>query len=276
MKLALLDDLSQLRLGWHWNSMRPASWAPPGPAIPERESDLGWARVEPVRTLRWLVQHGLSLPVTRLMANPKVEGREWLNHLDRPALLVSNHVNHPDTPLLLYALPDKVREKTVVAAAADYWYKHRWLGRAVSLWLNTFPFSRTGGPQAVLSSSQQLLKSGWNLLVYAEGTRSPDGRLQPFKPGVGYLAVENRTPVVPMHVRGSDRIMPRGWAVPLPAPAQIKIGKPLWPGRGESPRAFTGRVEAAVRELAAGSRTEGVKGSWIERWRATAPTRGLL
>jgi 1-acyl-sn-glycerol-3-phosphate acyltransferase len=277
--LSLLQDIALLRRGWRWGEPRPASWQAVAPAIPEPASNLNWARAEPVRTLRWMIQRGLSLPFTRLMANPLVEGREWLSQLDRPALLVSNHVSHADTQLLLYALPDRVRERTVVAAAADYWYRHRWLGRLVSLGLNTFPFSRTGSPQAVLSSSQQLLKAGWNLLVYAEGGRSPDGTLQPFKPGLGYLAVESRTPVVPMHVRGSDRIMPKGSLVPLPSPAQIRIGKPLWPQRGEGARAFTQRAEAAVRTLADSPDVSDRKGGfdagsegWIERWRATART----
>jgi 1-acyl-sn-glycerol-3-phosphate acyltransferase len=272
VKLGLLEDLRAVRKGWRWGEERPITWASSSPVIPERESDLSWARTEPVRALRWMVQKGVSLPFTRAMANPRVEGQEWLGQLDRPALLVSNHLSHADTNLLLYALPDHMRDRTVVAAAADYWYKHRWLGRVVSLGLNTFPFARTGSPQAVLADSQQLLKSGWHLLVYAEGTRSPDGRPQPFKPGVGFLAVETRTPAVPMYVRGSDRIMPRGSRIPLPGQATISIGKPLWPVRGESARAFTHRVEAAVRELA--SRPEGGKGSesWIDRWRASSTT----
>ncbi len=267
--MSLLDDLATMRRGWHWQGPRPRSWPEMAEAVPDRASNLGWARAEPIRSLRWFVQHGLALPFTRLMANPRVEGEEWVRDLERPALLASNHVSHADTQLLLYALSDRVREKTVVAAAADYWYKRPWLGRVVSLWLNTFPFSRTGGPQAVLNSSSQLLKSGWNLLVYPEGTRSPDGRLQEFKPGVGHLATETRSPVIPMHVSGSHRIMPKGRRFPLPAPATIRIGKPLMPGREESSRAFAGRVEKAVQALAQRTRDPEVVGTWIDTWRAT-------
>src|SRR5205807_985752 len=148
------------------------------------------------------IQKGLSAPFAEVMTHPQIEGSEWVQQLDRPAILVANHSSHADTPLLLHALGDRVRERTVVAAAADYFYGRPWLGRVVSLWLNTFPFARSGGAQEVMHRSSVLLKSGWNLLVFPEGTRSPDGRLQPFKPGVGHLAVENRTPVIPMHVRG--------------------------------------------------------------------------
>jgi 1-acyl-sn-glycerol-3-phosphate acyltransferase len=269
--MGLWRDLDQVRRGWHWEGPRPRSWAPPAPAIPERPSNLGWARAEPVRSLRWLIQHGLSMPLAEAMASPEVDGQEWLRELDRPVILASNHVSHADTPLLLYALPDRVREQTVVAAAEDYWYQRPWLGRAVALWLNTFPFSRTGSPQAVLHHASQLLKSGWNLLYYAEGTRSPDGGLREFKPGIGFLAIETHTPVVPVHLRGSHRIMPKGRGYPLPAPVRVRIGKPLAALPGEGSRAFTRRIEDAVRTLADGRRDPQVTGSWIERWRASAP-----
>jgi 1-acyl-sn-glycerol-3-phosphate acyltransferase len=125
----------------------------------------------------------------------------------------------------------------------------------------------------VLHSSSQLLKSGWNLMLYPEGTRSPDGRLQEFLPGVGHLANETRSPVVPVHVRGTHRVMPKGRRYFLPAPVQVRIGRPLEPRRGEGSRAFTRRVEEAVRELGRGSEAEPVVGSWRERWQATAPRR---
>ena len=267
----LLADLAAVRRGWHWGGVRPASWPQPVPGVPEPASNLDWARHEPVRSLRWLLQRGLSVPFTRAVTSLHVEGREWLEDQERPALLISNHVSHADTLILLAALPDRARERTVVGAAADYWYHRPMLGRVVSLWLNTFPFSRSGSAQAVLHSSSLLLKSGWNLLLYAEGTRSPDGRLLPFLPGVGHLANETRAPVVPMHVRGTHRVMPKGRPYFLPAPVRVRIGRPMAPLPTEGSRAFTARVEAAVRELGAGSEDPAVVGNWIERWRASAP-----
>lgn len=269
--MSFLSDLRTMRDGWRWGEVRPSNWPEVENGLPERDGDLGWARTPAVRGLRWAIQRGASLPFTKAMANPVVEGREWLSELDRPAILVSNHVSHADTQLLLYALTDEVRERTVVAAAADYWYEHKLLGQVVGLWLNTFPFARNGSPQQVLSSSQRLLKSGWHLLIYAEGTRSPDGSIQEFKPGPAFLAIGNRTPVVPMHVAGSQRILPRGRMVPLPAPARVRIGKPLWPRAGENARGFTERIQAAVEGLSARSAPDQIRGSWIERWQAKRP-----
>jgi 1-acyl-sn-glycerol-3-phosphate acyltransferase len=266
-------DVRLVRRGFRWDRPRPRSWPEPSPAIPDRPSNLGWARMEPVRSLRFLVQRGLMMPFTEAMTHLEVEGSEWVEDLDRPAILAANHNSHADTPLLLHALSQRTREKTVVAAAEDYWYKRPLLASVVGLFLNTFPFSRTGGPQAVLSSSHQLLKSGWNLLLYPEGTRSPDGRIGVFKPGVGFLATETRAPVIPMHVRGSHRVMPKGQRYPLPAPVKIRIGRPLEVRRGETSRAFTSRVENAVKQLGDGSEDPTLTGSWIERWRETQPRR---
>jgi 1-acyl-sn-glycerol-3-phosphate acyltransferase len=272
MRFELLSDLRAVRRGWRWGGVRPASWPAVSPGVPEPASNLDWARMEPVRSLRWALQRGVAVPFTRAMTGGlTVEGEHWLRDQDRPALLVSNHVSHADTPILLAALPDRARERTVVGAAADYWYDRPWLGRLVSLWLNTFPFVRTGGAQAVLHSSSQLLRSGWNLLIYAEGTRSPDGRLQPFLPGVGHLANETRSPVIPMHVRGTHRVMPKGRRFFIPAPFEVRIGKPMMARGGEGSRAFTARVEDAVRALGAGSEERAVVGTWIERWQASAP-----
>ena len=268
---ALLDDVRTVRRGFRWDTPRPRGWPPAEEAVGDRPSNLGWARMEPIRSLRFLLQRGLMLPFTRVMANPRVEGGEWVEDLERPAILAPNHQSHADIPLLLYALSQRTRERTVVAAAADYWYERPWLGRAVSLWLNTFPFSRNGGPQAVLSASSMLLKSGWNLLIFPEGTRSPDGRLQEFRPGIGFLATETKAPVIPMHVRGAHRVMPKGQRLPLPAPVTIRVGKPITARPGETSRALTQRVEDAVRDLGQGAAQAGVTGSWIERWRASAP-----
>ena len=266
-----VNDVHQVRRAWHWDSPRPHTWPERGAVVPAPASDLCWARQEPVRTIRYLIQHGLLLPFTEVMAHPKVEGREWVRELERPVIFAANHSSHADTSLILHALTDRARDRTVVAAAADYWFKRPLLGNLVSLFLNTFPFSRTGGAQAQLHSSSQLLKSGWNLVLFPEGSRSPDGRIQEFKPGVGHLANETGTPVVPVHIRGAHRIMPKGQKLPLPAPARVRIGRPMTPQAKEGSREFTLRVENAVRQLSEEPRQPELQGTWIERWRALKP-----
>lgn len=265
------NDVMRVRRAWHWDTPRPHTWAERGAVVPAPASDLGWARQEPVRSLRYLIQHALLLPFTEAMVHPKIEGREWVRKLDRPVIFAANHSSHADTSLVLHALTDRARDRTVVAAAADYWFKHPLLGNVVSLFLNTFPFSRTGGAQDQLHSSTNLLKAGWNLVLYPEGSRSPDGRIQEFKPGVGFLAKETGTPVVPMHIRGAYQVMPRHQKLPLPGKVRVRIGKPITPAPKEGSREFTARVEKAVRALAAEPLQPDFQGSWIERWQAAKP-----
>lgn len=266
-----MDDLNRLRRGWHWDGPRPHTWPERGAVVPAPPTDLGWARVEPVRSLRYFIQRALLLPFTEAMVHPKVEGREWVRELKRPVIFAANHSSHADTSLVLHSLTDQARDRTVVAAAADYWFKHPILGNVVSLFLNTFPFSRTGGAQAQLHNSSQLLKAGWNLVLFPEGSRSADGRMQEFKPGVGYLAKETGTPVVPMHIRGAFQVMPRGQKLPLPGPVRVRIGKPMMHEPKEGSREFTARIEKAVRDLSAEEKQSDLQGTWIERWQASRP-----
>lgn len=267
----LTHDVSRMRRAWHWDTPRPHTWPERAAVVPAPPGDLGWARVEPVRSIRWLIQRALLLPFTEAMVHPKVEGREFVRDLERPVIFAANHSSHADTSLILHALTDSARDRTVVAAAADYWFKHPLLGNIVSLFLNTFPFSRTGGAQGQLHSSSNLLKSGWNLVLFPEGSRSPDGRIQEFKPGVGFLAKETGTPVVPVHIQGAFQVMPRHQRVPLPGNIRVRLGKPMTVEPKEGTREFTARVEKAVRSLSAEERQPDIQGTWIERWRASKP-----
>src|SRR5207247_8561561 len=114
---ALVNDVQRVRRAWHWDTPRPHTWPELGAVVPPPASDLGWARQEPVRTIRYLIQHGLLLPFTEAMAHPRVEGREWVKELDRPVIFAANHSSHADTSLILPALTDPPRDRTVRPAA---------------------------------------------------------------------------------------------------------------------------------------------------------------
>src|SRR6202165_5925242 len=115
------DDIKRVRREWPWDTPRPHTWPERGAVVPAPASDLGWARQEPVRSIRYLIQRGLLLPFTEVMAHPKVAGRERGSEVQRPVIFAANHSSHADTSLILHALTDRARARTVVAAAADYW-----------------------------------------------------------------------------------------------------------------------------------------------------------
>ena len=132
-------------------------------------------------------------------------------------------------PSILRALPRRLRARVAVAAAADYFFRTRLLAVATPLLLNAFPFSREGSVRSSLEHCGDLADQGWSVLVYPEGTRSPDGRLQPFRTGIGLLATDLRVPVVPVGVEGTHAALPKGRRRPRRGPVTVRFGVPLQP-----------------------------------------------
>jgi long-chain acyl-CoA synthetase len=90
------------------------------------------------------------------------------------------------------------------------------------------------------------LDQGYHVLVFPEGRRSPDGRLQPFEPGIGLLAQESQVPVQPILIQGLKRV---GNKWPGRGTVSVTLGAPLTMEPGEEPQRFTRRLEAAVAAL---------------------------
>ncbi len=230
-------------------------------------STSAWSRSPITKVARTALQQSLLFPVTRFFGHPKVRGGHWLDGLAGPVIFAANHSSHADTAVILYALPESWRKQTVVAAATDYFYASTLVGDAVALLMNTFPFSRTQAAIEVLNESLGLLRDGWNLLVYPEGTRAPEGRMGEFKRGVGFLAIEGRVPVVPIHLEGSSEVLPKGTWMPRPlVPIEVTFGRPLIAARNERARQFTERLQLEVMEIGQ-RRHSALPESWIERWR---------
>jgi 1-acyl-sn-glycerol-3-phosphate acyltransferase len=139
-------------------------------------------------------------------------GREKLAALKEPVILVANHASHLDTPIILSALPRRLRKRTVVAAAADYFYRNRFTAAFVSLIFNTIPIDRKGGSGLAKRGSHldDVLDKGWSLLLYPEGTRSRDGVPGRVRRGAAVLAASHHMKVVPIRVTGTREAMPPG------------------------------------------------------------------
>jgi 1-acyl-sn-glycerol-3-phosphate acyltransferase len=247
-----------------------------------------WARTRPVRVLREVVQVAGVKPLLRGEIALDVAGVEHLLAFDRPALIVANHASHLDTAVLLSTLPTARRRRTAVAAAADYFFGTVWRAAGSAIAFNTFPIERRGGSESPLPG--QLLADGWSIIVYPEGTRSPDGFPRRFRLGAAWLAVTHSVPVIPVGIRGTYAAMPRGRAWPRPGRTRVAVryGAPIFPQPGETPRELAPRIATAVRELIAEDTTSwwavqrglGVErppppGSWRRIWEQTAaPAEG--
>jgi 1-acyl-sn-glycerol-3-phosphate acyltransferase len=202
-----------------------------------------------------LLQHILLALLVRLVCRPlRVEGAAHLRGLEPPFLLVANHASHLDTPLVLAALPPALCRRVAVAAAADYWFTRPLLGWLVRLLVNAFPLARRGCARPALAICRARAADGWALLLFPEGTRSPDGAVQPFKPGVGRLVGELGLPVVPVALVGTHACLPRGARWPRPGAATVAFGPPLRLPPELSRDDATLRIAAAVHMLHSGAR----------------------
>jgi 1-acyl-sn-glycerol-3-phosphate acyltransferase len=176
------------------------------------ELDLPWARSAPARWIRENFMRFVLNPTMDFYAARKSEGYEKLAALDQPVILVANHASHLDTPVILSALPRKLRKHTAVAAAADYFYKSKLIASLASLIFNTVPLDRKGGGGLTKTAGHldKLLNDGWSLLIYPEGTRSRGDGLGRVRRGAAVLASEHNLPIVPIRVDGTAEAMPPG------------------------------------------------------------------
>ena len=176
------------------------------------ELDQAWTRTSPARVAREISICGVFDAIVRTYARVSVTGREHLDSIDGPVIFVANHSSHVDTPVLLRSLPGRWRRRTAVTAAADYFYANRLLAAAVSLAFGTVPLERRAevGRARAVAGLKPLIDSGWSLVVFAEGTRSRDGRVGSLRSGAATLATECGLPIVPVFLAGTHAAMPVG------------------------------------------------------------------
>ncbi|MGP8059324.1 MAG: lysophospholipid acyltransferase family protein [Acidimicrobiales bacterium] len=242
----------------------------PRPA-PERKVGLDydheWSRRYPVRLARAVVLDNVTRPVAKIVAPTTVRGIEHLRHLEGPVIFAANHASHVDTPLLLTTLPLEFRHRTVVAAASDYFFDRTWKAVLWSFSLAAIPIERSKVNRRSADTAAELLEDGWNLVIFPEGGRSPDGWTQPFRGGAAYLARRTGRPVVPVYLHGTRHVAGKSAGAPGRPPGgsgtearggrglrrsgvTVVFGPPLSPRQGEDARRFSARVEGAVALLA--------------------------
>ncbi|WP_407320014.1 lysophospholipid acyltransferase family protein [Isoptericola halotolerans] len=163
---------------------------------------------------------------------PQVSG---LHNVPRrgPVIIASNHLSFIDSIILPLVVP---RHVTFIAKA-EYWTGRGLKGR-VSRWFFTtmghIPVDRDDprAGQRSLEDALHVLQRGDAFGIYPEGTRSRDGRLQKGHTGVAWLALAGTAPVVPVALRGTDKVQPVGKRLPRPARGiRVDFGPPIDPSR---------------------------------------------
>jgi 1-acyl-sn-glycerol-3-phosphate acyltransferase len=151
----------------------------------------------------------------------EVHGAEKIPH-GRPAIYLANHQSNCDPPVVITCLPP------VLVMAKKEFFKVPVLGRAITL-RGFIPVDRKNREQAheAVDRAVAAMKAGHSFMAYPEGTRSPDGRLRPFKKGVFVLAVKSGALVVPISVSGATKVMPKGQFVIRPSRVRVTFHDPI-------------------------------------------------
>ena len=222
-----------------------------------------WNRAMPFRILRALALPGFLLPLTRVFAWIKVEGLQNLREVKGPVIFAANHQSHMDGPVILAALPGRLRRRVTIAMAKEFFKAHffpegysrgkRFL-RSLEYYLsaavfNTFPLpQREAGARQTLRYAGELINSGLSVLIFPEGKRTDHGEIAPFRPGVGMMASRLNVPVIPVRVEGIDRVLHQTWKMAKPGPVKVIFGEPMQLS-GDDYVDLTAQVESAVRKL---------------------------
>jgi long-chain acyl-CoA synthetase len=202
-------------------------------------------------------------PLVWLLANPRVDVPEKLAG-EEPMLIVANHVTAFDGPLIQYALPGWIRRRIAIAMSGEMLEDFRHFrthkrGRfmlfgpltylLLTALFNVFPLPRQREFQRSFAHAGEALDRGFNVLVFPEGTRSAEGSLARFRPGIGLLAKQSGTLVLPIALRGLGELKTgrRRWF--RSGILAVRVGQPIRFSARESEAAITARLHAEVEML---------------------------
>jgi 1-acyl-sn-glycerol-3-phosphate acyltransferase len=145
-----------------------------------------------------------------------------------PFVMIANHTSHLDALLLAAALPCRLCDRVFPVAAGDVFFDTPAMSLFSATLINALPMWRKNcGSHALAELRKRLLEEPCGLILFPEGTRSRDGTLGPFKPGLGMLLAGTNVPVVPCHLSGAFEAFPPEARWPRPRTIRLKIGRPL-------------------------------------------------
>jgi long-chain acyl-CoA synthetase len=162
------------------------------------------------------------------------------------------------------ALPPRLRHHLAVAMGGERlaqmrrppreWpFLRRWQARLnyflVTALFNVFPLPKRAGFRESFRFAGDLADRGWSILVFPEGELTPNGKLQPFRGGIGLLAQNLKIPVLPMRIDGAYEIREAGSVFNRPGRVRVTIGNPLQFPADADPEEFTRTLEKSLAAL---------------------------
>ncbi|MBX7115064.1 MAG: AMP-binding protein [Myxococcaceae bacterium] len=187
----------------------------------------------------------------------KTSGKSFIPH-NRNFMVIANHTSHLDMGLIKVVLGEQ-GERLVSIAARDYFFNTPMKRVYFENFTNLIPMDRQGSLRESLRLAGEALNQGYNLLIFPEGGRSPDGTLQEFYPTLGFLALTHNVDILPLYIEGAHEVLPKGGYWPKGKKLEVRIGPVLPVGmmkartesmsRSDSYRHATRIAEEAIRSL---------------------------
>jgi len=271
--LAAIENLAQLRTLVGQSQDAPAPSADQPKALSERPPSESrdeniyprWPWSWPIAALRIVFIELIMRPLVWLLGAPRIQ-RPAAPLPAGPLLIIANHVTAYDGALILYALPGTLRRRVAIAMAGEMLldYRHaRNQGNSVlnllapaaylliTALFNVFPLPRRQGFQRSFSHAGQAMDRKYSVLIFPEGTRSRDGQIHPFRPGIGLLARQSQTAILPVALIGLSELASStklgSWV--RSGQLQIRVGNPIHPSEHPDPAALAAQLESALRTL---------------------------
>jgi len=189
---------------------------------PPEKVEIPTVLVEPLKTVLAAGQHAFY----HRLLDMHVTGTAYIPQ-NRPTIVVSNHSSHLDMGLVKMAL-GPYGQRIVALAAKDYFFEgNKYLVAYFEQLTNLEPLDRKSGFRASFEAAKRVVEQGHVVLIFPEGTRSPDGSLQPFKPLIGKLALETGVDILPLWLGNTTSVLPKGAVIPRGRKLTVNIGPPL-------------------------------------------------
>ena len=226
-----------------------------------------WPWSWPFAAIRAAFLEAVMRPLVWFLGAPRVISQTG-ELPEGPLLIIANHVTAMDGALVLYALPGKLRRRTAIAMVGEMLLDYRrgrnqpnallnllappqyWLVTAL---FNVFPLPRLHGFRRSFSHAGEAMDRGYSVMVFPEGARNDDGRLRPFRQGIGLLAQESRISILPVALVGLDTVArmekTRKAAWFRSGQIEIRLGKVIPFDEEMQPAERTAAFEEAIRKL---------------------------
>jgi long-chain acyl-CoA synthetase len=160
----------------------------------------------------------------RFYCTEKVHGLENLPEKP-PYIIAPNHASAMDYVAVAWAMGK--RKEELCPITTKYFYDNAWARFWIKAASNAVRIDTDEDFFPALRAAAGVLRAGKAVYINPEGSRSLDGKLLPFRTGVGVLAVETGVPLVPVYLSGTWKALPTGWIFPRPYPVSVTFGKPI-------------------------------------------------